>query len=214
MMHPFRLVLVAGFALVSGCGGLLQSGAPPVQVYVLRPAAVAGAAAAVDGALAVPQPLVQPGLDSARIALTRPGNRLDYFAGASWGAPLPQVVSALAAETLRASGRFALVAEGGRAGGAPYQLQLTVRRFEAEYPDDGATPPRAHVAFECLLTQRAPRKVLGRCDADAVVPAGANRMGAIVQALEKAAQQALAQVVDQAAAAARSVPAGAAPAGG
>jgi cholesterol transport system auxiliary component len=206
MTHFFRLALVAAFAVVAGCGGLLKSGAPPLQIYVLRPAAVeAPAAAPVPGVLAVPRPVAQPGLNSPRIALTRPGNRLDYFAGASWGASLPQVVGALATESLRSSGRFEIVAEAERSGGARYELQLTVRRFEAEYQDDGAAAPSARVEFECLLTTSAPRNVLGRCDGAAVVPASANRMSAIVQAMEQAAQQALAQVIERSAeAAARS----------
>ncbi len=48
-----------------------------------------------------------------------------------------------------------------------------------------------HVAFECTLIAGAPRRVLGRCDATASEPAAANRMTAIVAAMELAAQRAL-----------------------
>ncbi|MGC4027370.1 MAG: ABC-type transport auxiliary lipoprotein family protein [Steroidobacteraceae bacterium] len=206
MKHPFRLAWIAAFAVLAGCGGLLKSGAPSEQVYVLRPAAAEGPAATpVAGVLAVPRPVVQPGLASTRIALTRPGNRLDYFAGASWSASLPQVVGALATESLRAAGRFEVVTDAERGGNPRYALQLMVRHFEAEYPDDGTASPRARVEFECLLVASVSRDVLGHCDAQAIVPATANRMGAIVQALEQAARQAMAEVIDRAAeAAARS----------
>ncbi|MGC4029372.1 MAG: ABC-type transport auxiliary lipoprotein family protein [Steroidobacteraceae bacterium] len=70
-------------------------------------------------------------------------------------------------------------------------LQLMVQRFEAEYPDDGAAAPSARVEFECLLLASGSRDVLGHCDAEAAVPAAANRMGATVRAM--------AQVIDRAA---------------
>jgi hypothetical protein len=65
----------------------------------------------------------------------------------------------------------------------------------------------ARVAFECVLMSGVPRRVLGRCDAEATEPAAANRMGAIVAALERAAQAALGRVREQAVAAAGTVPA-------
>lgn len=207
MRIPARLACLALCTALAGCGGLLKSNAPPVQVYVLRPAAVAAPApsAPVAGTLIVARPAVQPGLASTRIALTRPGNRLDHFADASWGATLAQVAGALAVESLQSSGRFEVVADAASAGGARLELQLTVRHFEAEYGSDEGAAPDARVAFECLLTTSTPRNVLGRCDGAAVVPATANRLGAIVAALEQAAQQALAEVAEKAAAVAGEV---------
>ena len=54
------------------------------------------------------------------------------------------------------------------------------------------------MVFGCLLTAGTPRSVVGPCDGAATVPAAADRMGAIVQAMEQAAQQAMAQVTAQA----------------
>jgi hypothetical protein len=50
------------------------------------------------------------------------------------------------------------------------------------------------VGFECLLTSTSPRRVLGRCDAEAREPAGDNRMGEIVAALDRAAQKAVTEM--------------------
>lgn len=199
MMSSLRLTVAAVLLSLgaAGCGSVLRSDAPPEQIYVLRPAAAAqSTAATLPGMIAVARPQMQPGLATPRIALTRPGNRLDYYAASRWGAVLSQVASAFAAESLVASRRFEQVVEGSR-GGAQFELQLTVRHFEAEYGSAGA--PQAHVAFECLLTAGTPRRVLGTCDGEARVPAAADRMGAIVTALEQAAQQAMEQVVEKAA---------------
>ena len=40
--------------------------------------------AVVNAMLVVPQPEVQPALNTHRIALTQPENRLDYFANSRW----------------------------------------------------------------------------------------------------------------------------------
>ena len=68
----------AMLALLPGCGGMLRSDAPADQIYVIRPAAAATQATPLPAMIAVARPLVQPGLATTGIALTRPGNRLDY----------------------------------------------------------------------------------------------------------------------------------------
>lgn len=193
--------LASVLCALAGCSGL-KSDVAAEQIYVLRPAAAAaGGTPPVAGLLSVQRPVAQPGLVTARIALTRPGNRLDYYAGSRWGAPLPQVVDAFATQSLADSGRFELVSGGERgSGGSRFEIALTVRHFEAEYRDDGDGAPVARVAFDCVLSTGTPRRPLGRCDGGAEVPATENRMGPIVQAIEAAAQQAMAQVIAQAAA--------------
>jgi len=188
--------------LLVACSGL-TSKIQPDQTYLLRAAPGAGAPA-VSGVLAVLRPAVQPGLDTDRIMLTRPGQQLDQFAASRWGEPLPRVISALAVESLAGGGGFATVVDSSRtAVAANYELLLTVRHFEAAFDSDNAAPV-IHVAFECVLAAGTPRKVIGRCDGAADEPAAENRMSAIVAAMEHAAQRALAGVRAAAVAAASS----------
>ncbi|HXC59126.1 MAG TPA: ABC-type transport auxiliary lipoprotein family protein [Steroidobacteraceae bacterium] len=192
-----------GLALVlAGCGGLRSKGEAE-QLYVLHAAAGTPGVTAVPGVLRVARPDVQPGLDTNRIALMRAGNELDYFADSSWGAALPRVLSALATESLARSGMFgSVVAAAPAPVQGDYELLLTVRHFEAQYTGDSSAP-QARVTFDCVLTTGAPRRVLGHCNAEAVQNAADNRMTQIVAALERAAQQALAGVANNAAALAR-----------
>lgn len=197
---PFHLLLLVLAAVLTGCSGLRSKDEPDLT-YVLR-AAVTSGAAAVPGVLSVVHPVVQPGLDTDRIVLTR-GQELDYYAASRWGDSLSRVVLALAVESLAGGGGFANVTEAGRAGVvSDYELLLTVRHFEAAYESAGAAPT-VRVAFECALTAGTPRRLLGRCDAAASEPAEGNRMSAIAAALERAAQRALAEVRSAAVAAAR-----------
>jgi len=192
-------------AALAGCGGL-KSSRPAEQVYVLRaaPALVATPAAQpVAGVLRVPRPVAQPGLDSSRIALTRAGNELDYFADSRWGEPLPKVLAAFAVESVAHGGHFETVVDAAATSVlGDFDLLLTARHFEAAYAGD---VPTARVAFDCVLLGGAPRRVLGRCDAEAEEPAGENRLGAIVGALERAAQKAIGDAGARAAALARSI---------
>jgi ABC-type uncharacterized transport system auxiliary subunit len=189
--------VIAAAALMSACG-IFKSNSPGEQVYVLHPAGSPANAGntVIDRMLVVPQPEAAPALNTPRIALTQPDNRLDYFADSRWGAPLPQVLGALVVESLIASRTFSVVAgTDPSAGHGDFQLLLTVRHFEAEYSGNakGSTPV-ARVAIECLLTSTSPRRVVGRCDAEAREPAGDNRMGEIVAALDRAAQKAVTEM--------------------
>ncbi|MEJ0099453.1 MAG: ABC-type transport auxiliary lipoprotein family protein [Pseudomonadota bacterium] len=204
-----KLILagIVASVLTTACSGLLHSKDDPDRIYLLRAAPAAGAAA-VPGVLAVLHPAVQPGLDTESILLTHDGQELDHFAASRWGDTLPQVIAALAVQSLAGGGGFANVVDAGRAiVPADYELVLTVRHFEAAYAA-GSAAPVAQVAFECALVAGSPRRVLGRCDATASEPASGNRVGAIVAALEVAAQHALAEVRSKAAAAANAAATG------
>jgi ABC-type uncharacterized transport system auxiliary subunit len=196
--------VLAAAALLSACGGMLRSNAPQESVYVLHAAAAGSTGEPVPFVLAVIRPQVLPGLDTDRIALLRTDNQLDFYAGGRWGENLPKVLQALTIESLLTQRRFTTVVNAEQVGGArgDFELLLTARHFQARQAA-GDAPPQARVEFECVLMARAPQRVVGRCDAAAVEVAAANRMGEIVAALERAAQRALTDVGDRAAALAR-----------
>lgn len=185
--------------LLAGCGVLGGGKSEPDRLYVLR-AAPAQGATPVPAVLSVVRPQVHPGLDTYRVALTRPGNELDYYAASRWGGSLPEVLAAFAVHSL--DGSFTTVVGSSRsAGPAQFELLLTARHFEAEYESGGGAPV-VRVTLECLLVQSSPRQAVGNCDAEAREPAGENRMAAIVRAFERAAQRAMEEVRGKATAAA------------
>ncbi|MEN9705764.1 MAG: hypothetical protein RLZZ393_1643 [Pseudomonadota bacterium] len=197
MSLRFMVALPVLALLLSGCGGL-RSRAEPEQLYVLQPPAAMPAGPRVEATLQVLRPVAQPGLDTSRIALLQPGNRLDHFDGGRWAGPLEQVAEALFVRALRGSGRFAHVASDGAAMGADFVLALTLRRFEVEYPSAGGLPV-AHVVLECTLSSRREHRQLAGFDVVTQSPATANRLGPVVEAIERAAQDASRQLVAQSA---------------
>ena len=183
--------------LLAGCGGL-TTGAAPDQRDVLRPALAKGEGPRIEATLQLLHPVAEPGLDTARIALVQPGNRLDYYAGGSWAGPLTDVTESLFAQSLRGSGRFAQVASDAAGMGADFVLAVTLRRFEAEYAAAGAAP-RVKLHLECTLSSRREHQQLAGFDIESAADADANRLGSVVAAMELAAQDAARQLVGKSA---------------
>ena len=222
-------VVSMGMVALSGCSGLLHSEAPPVQIYVLRaavsPTSAANAearalnsartAAAISpgaspvGApstpnappsLQVPRPQADPGLATELITLVRSDRRMDRYAASSWAGSLPDVVETLAIDTLRATGNWASVHDAPSPFAADYLLQITIRRFEADYTGAGAAP-KIYVTLDCTIARRIGRELLTSFVAEGVADAEADRMSAVVAAFEKAANTALASMAERSAAA-------------
>lgn len=197
------LLLLPFAALAGGCGGLLRSSAPPEQTYYLRaPAAPAAAAApAAPASLRLSRPFANPGLDSSHIVLLESDHRMSFYTGARWPAPLPQLVGALAVQTLRASGQWASVEDSASAFPSEYLLQITVRRFDADYSGGAGVPPQVQVVLDCNLGRRDGREVIGSFVVSGSATAAANRLGEVVSAFETASSTALTALTTQAAAA-------------
>jgi cholesterol transport system auxiliary component len=185
-------VFVAVLAGVSGCSGLLHRDAEPAQMYVLRAAAAAAvqAAAADAPSLRVGRTQTAPGLDSDRIVLMHNDHRMDFYATSRWAAPVPEVVEALAVETLRNSGAWSAVHDSQGAFPTDYFLQVDIRRFEADYTGGG--DPKVYVTLGCTLGRRSDREDVRSFVAEGSAVAGANRLSAVVAAFESAAQTAMA----------------------
>jgi cholesterol transport system auxiliary component len=192
-----RVLLVTLLAL-AGCASGLHSNVAATQVYVLRVASAPGpqgAAKAVAASLQVTRPFAAPGLDSERIVIIEPEHRMSYYAASQWAAPLPDVVEMLVVEKLRASGVWAAVNNSASAFATEYYLQISIRRFEAEYT--AAASPTARVSFDCAIGRRASRELIASFTVDGEAVASANRVSSVVAAFEQASNAALMQLAQQ-----------------
>ena len=205
----------AGLALLlvclglTGCSGLFRSNAKPEQIYYLRPPAASAAAPAASGAAAtvapsaaepmslrVVRPLADPGLDTTHIMLVQADHRMNFYSGSRWPAPAPELLEALAVQTLRASGEWASVQDSASPFPADYLLQLHVRRFEADYTQGGEAPS-AQVVLDCTVGRRQGREVLATFTATGSAAAGTNHLSQVVAAFEQATGAALNALVQQ-----------------
>ena len=189
---------------LAGCSGLFQSKAKPEQTYYLRaPAArtAATSAPAIPASVRVIRPAASPGLDTSRIMLVEADHRMNFFSGSRWPATAPELIEALAVQTLRTSGAWVSVGSSGGPVPADYLLQIHVQRFEADYSEGTAGAPVVHVVLECVVGRREGREVLTTFTAAGSAAAAANRLGEVVMAFEQAtgvALEALSRQTEQA----------------
>ena len=211
-MNPSKLrrllaLLVLGLS-VAGCSGLLRSNARPVQVYTLRaddasPNGVADPGSALSLSLRVAHPLAGPGLNTSQIVLLQPDHRMNVYASSAWAADAPALIESLATQTLRTSGEWRSVEDAESPFPSDYLLQISIRRFDADYSAGSDTPPTVHVTLDCTLGAEDGRTILASFMAAGSAVAGANRLSEVVAAFQQAADQALQSMSQQAAASVR-----------
>jgi cholesterol transport system auxiliary component len=207
--HAALSLLLLGLGL-SGCSGLFRSNAKPEQIYYLRPPAAAATApsaasgvaattapsAARPASLRIVRPLADPGLDTTHIMLVQADHRMNFYSGSRWPAPAPEMLEALAEQTLRASGEWASVQDSASPFPADYLLQLHVRRFEADYTQRGEAPS-AQVVLDCTIGRRQGREVLATFTVSGSAVAGTNHLSQVVAAFEQATDAALNALAQQ-----------------
>jgi cholesterol transport system auxiliary component len=195
------LPALAALAALAGCGGLFQTREPAFTVYELRPAAPTAAATRLTATLAVARPRARPGLDSDRIAVTLPGQRLDAYGGARWSAPLPELVESLLVAGLREAGGWQAVVAERDAFGGRYLLETDIEAFEADYGAGGAAPT-VHVRLSGQLGLAAERRLVASFEGSATVAAAADHQREVVAAFARAFADAAQQLIAAADAAA------------
>ena len=202
---------IASFLLLlglAGCSSLLHSDAPPVQVYTLRAAAApadgrADPPAAGDASLRVAHPLAGPGLGTAQIVLLQPDHRLNVYAASAWAADAPALLESLAVETLRTSGHWRSVEDAESPFPSDYLLQISIRRFDADYSAGSDAAPTVRVTLDCTLGKEEGRDIVATFTATGSAAASANRLGDVVAAFQQATDTAMASLSQEAAAALR-----------
>jgi cholesterol transport system auxiliary component len=201
-----RIVPVLLVAVLAGCSSLLHSDAPPVQVYTLRAASApsgsgADPAAPADASLRVAHPIAGPGLGTSQIVLLQPDHRLNVYAASAWAADAPALIESLAAETLRGSGHWRSVEDAESPFPSDYLLQITIRRFDADYSGGTDAAPTVRVTLDCTLGKEDARNIVATFVASGSAVASANRLGDVVAAFQQATDAAMASLSQQASAA-------------
>lgn len=191
------LAVLLALPLASCAGSLFKSKLQTSSAYVLsvrsEPATAPAATLPVD--LAILKPRMEPGLETDRIAALYPDRRLEFFAGGHWSGSLDDVLQALTVQSFRRHGGLRSVSGESTRFYNTHWLELNVEDFQAEYGTAGA-PPVIKVRIAARLGNASDHGLLGRYEAAAEQPAGADRLGAIVEAFETAANTALTQIVN------------------
>ena len=195
--RPVAAALLALTVVLTACtGSLLQSNAEAPETYRLHGPALADRGGRLPLALVVGRPRAAATLDTDRVAVVRTASRFDYFAGVRWSEPAPQMLQQLLVNAFTADGRFAAVVAAPSRVPADLSLDVELRRFEADYPADGAAP---EVRVEMLVTliETRPARRVASFLAVGAASAAENRRAAVVAAFEAATAQAVESAVSQ-----------------
>lgn len=196
-----RTILLAllGVMLAACAGSLFKNKAAPPTMYMLgatrKTPAVDPQNANLPSDLAVLRPRVRAGLDTDRIAALYPDRHMDYYADVRWSGPLDEVLQDLTVQLFHANLRAGNVSADASVFASAYWLEIEVMEFQAEYSAAGG-PPTVHVHFQARLGNSGDRRVLARFEPDVHEAATDNRMSAIVDAYNRAADNALAEIAE------------------
>jgi cholesterol transport system auxiliary component len=193
MALPLLMVLLTACA-----GSLFKNKTAPPTLYLLS---ATPKSAAADPAKTPPAPFdvavlklrVRTGLDTDRIAALYPDRRMDYFADVRWSGPLDEVLQDLTVQEFHSNPGLRNVNADGSVFASTYWLEIEVADFQAEYAAGGSAPT-VHVHLLARVGNSGDRHVLGRFEPDIHEAAADNRMTAIVDAYNRAAGKALAEI--------------------
>jgi cholesterol transport system auxiliary component len=194
-----RVVMTAiSCVLLAACAGsLFKNKIPPPTMYLLSAGTKVPGADAAPGPgavdLAVLRPRVRAGLDTDRIAALYADRRMDYFANVRWSGPLDEVVQDLAVQEIHSNPGLRNVSADVSVFASAYWLEIEIADFQAEYPASGGAPT-VHVHLQARLGSSADRRVIARFEPNVYETAADNRMSAIVDAYNRAADKALAEI--------------------
>jgi cholesterol transport system auxiliary component len=194
-----RMALPLLMLLLTACAGsLFKNKTAPPTMYLLSATPKSSTAdsakapvATID--LAVLKLRVRAGLDTDRIAALYPDRRMDYFAEVRWSGPLDEVLQDLAVQQFHSNPGLRNVSAETSVFASPYWLEIEVADFQAEYAV-GSSVPTVHVHLLARVGNSGDRHVLGRFEPDIHEAAADNRMTAIVDAYNRAADKALAEI--------------------
>lgn len=127
--------------------------------------------------------------------LTVTGTEVAYIAESRWVTPAVTLFDEALAKAFDMNAGAARLAARGELAKVDYGLRVDVTRFEAVYDQGPKAPPMVVVAARMTLTRNSDRSLVGTDIIEAQVRAGDNRVGAIVEAFNKAAGQALNGIV-------------------
>jgi cholesterol transport system auxiliary component len=194
-----RMALPLLLVLLTACAGsLFKNKAAPPTMYLLS---ATPKSAAADPANTPPAPFdvavlklrVRTGLDTDRIAALYPDRRMDYFADVRWSGPLDEVLQDLAVQEFHSNHGLRNVNADGSVFASTYWLEIEVADFQAEYAAGGSAPT-VHVHLLARVGNSGDRHVLARFEPDIRETAADNRMTAIVDAYNRAADKALTEI--------------------
>lgn len=190
----WTLMLAAtGPAAAAGGCSFPGSGPAPRQFRLTPATQFAAAPPAVAWSLAIEEPQAPHAIGDLGIARISAGNEVDYYQGVQWADRSTALLRTAIVESFQNSGKIPVVVQEWSGLRPDYLLKTNLRDFQAE--PAGSGPPQAHVTLEAILIRLPRRTVVATSSFQAVAPAAADNVEAIVAAFDRALDQVLGALV-------------------
>lgn len=183
-----RLAALAALVVLAGCMPMHKR-QPPDTLYQLRPPSIGlmaqPPALPAGTVVELTLPSVPAGMDKDRIALgLDQGRRLDYYTGARWPAPLPDVLQDAISQTLLTSLPGLGVDDEDHVSAPTHRLRVDVLNFAPIYMADARSNPQVQGSFRFVLTRAGDGKALADFTLSAQEQPQANTLSSVTAALE------------------------------
>jgi cholesterol transport system auxiliary component len=185
---------------LTACESLLPGSGPPPRLFELTPKTTfRDGLPMVDWQLGLELPFAATSLNTTRIALQNTPTEVEYYARASWTDRAPLMVQTVMIQSFEASGGIVAVGREAVALRADYLLRTELRKFEAEYFDEGRAvtgAPLVRVRINAKLVAMPRRSIVGAKDFEATWRASTNQIDAVVDAFDEALGKVLKNLVE------------------
>ncbi len=128
--------------------------------------------------LQITEPTSVAGLDSPRIAVIEGGQRITYYSGVKWAAPVAEMLRNVMIDSFEKNKAFAAVSTESEAAQADMQLSTDIRNFEVTDTTSG----NIHIRLVAKLIDIKTRKILATIPLEKTAKPAAYKMEAIVAA--------------------------------
>ncbi len=126
-------------SVLAGCSGVLESGKPARQVYMLQPPTSSESASSHNPQTLIMSVKAVPGLDTDRILVLGNDARLNPVSNARWSDHLPEVFTSITRRYLSDTNHFGAVKEGHISRPDEWQLELELQAFYGTQSSSGYT---------------------------------------------------------------------------
>jgi ABC-type uncharacterized transport system auxiliary subunit len=195
-MTPIKLLLSSAAALVlSGCVSLLPEPAPADVVYRLSAAVEGVPQSPTAKVIRIDRPQAANVFQGQDVIVSPDGRRLASASQAKWAESIPDMIQNSFVDVLaQRAGLVGVIPSSGAR--TDTRVHLTIKSFEARFDQGEGLAPMAVIHYAATLSNASNRNLLGTYDVKKRVRSSDIRVSTIVDAMDKANQQALNAIAD------------------
>jgi cholesterol transport system auxiliary component len=194
-MRLIKTLLCGVAVALSSCVSLLPDAAPADVIYRLGAINEGVPQSPLAKVIRIDRPRASSAFQGKDIVVSPDGRRLASAAQAKWAESIPDMVQGSFVNLLgQRAGLVGVIPSSGAR--TDTRVHLTIKSFEARFDQGEDAAPNAVVHYSVTLSNASDRKLLGTYDIKKTVRSADIRVSKIVEAMDKANQQALNSIAD------------------